>query len=242
MKNASVFSLVFILLLVLCRSENISASVCCKKGNGMVAASPSCMNTGLKNQIGFDRKELEIKPFRNLAIMVFKWAPYRWMERNFTLKKHQQVRDSTANCFKIRKRTGGVVLASTFNIEHDSIKYTLCNSLDSSFYSLSIKAVDQIEGSDGFVFYGGNRGFQYLSVVSIFSTVFGYLFFAVLPGLAALLLLLSIISGIVSLVRLRKHRERYDGVRKAYFFTLLSLFLSLVVPLTVVMVIFSSFG
>ena len=92
----------------------------------------------------------------------------------------------------------------------------------------------------------GNSDFEYFSLFSLLSLFVG-VGFLILGGpitivLGSLLYLSSVVFAVISLVRLARHRERYDKVALAYFLSILSLVLSILVPLIGLLVVIVAFG
>ncbi len=127
------------------------------------------------------------------------------------------------NKFTIKKIGGGIILASTYRRERDSIKYTLNNSSNSTEYGLSIKEVDRIEGSNGYLFYVGDyTSFEYNSLLAFVTSGLAWAawlgLFSTLGYILAIgLMLASVYFSIASLRLLRRPGLDYGGQWFAYF-------------------------
>lgn len=157
MKKASIFSLVFALLLCLYCSENVSASVYAKKTVLLTAADATTAAGACNHRNHVAPKVHNFLPFGNLTIGALKWRLHRWIERYTIGLTRDVVEDSGSSCFMIIKSSGDTILANTYQQDQDSIKYTKCNSTESTVYSISKTEVDRIEGSNGYLFYGRNK-------------------------------------------------------------------------------------
>ena len=241
MKNTSVLWLLFCLFFSLLLRENVSASVYAKKSSNSAVSNRLSFKGSIPKTKNVAAKEQRVFPFGNLAIWALKWRLHRWIESNKSVGKKQ----TPSRSIKIDKVTGEVILARAIKLTQDSIFFQLIESTDAGWKTAPIREISRVVGLEGELLYGG-FDFEYFSLFSLLSLFLGVAFLimggSVTIALGSLLYLNSIVFSVISLVRLSRHKERYDKVGLAYFLAILSLFLSIGVPLIGLLVILAAFS